>query len=242
MEPAIFDYVIIATICFFASFVQGTSGFGSALIAMPLLIMVLPARTATPLCVLMGSIITVDLTIRLRRYVAWGTVLLLSAGCMPGIAAGVYLLGNSDNIIMRRLLGLVLASYSVYALFIRLPRITLHPGWGVAAGFTAGALGASLSTGGPPAIVYCTLKGWGRDRFKATLSAFFLVTSLFTITAHWSAGFTTPAVLNLFAVSLLPVLAGTWFGTAVYNRISDRGYVKILLVLLLAAGLLLVIS
>ena len=234
--------MIVASICFFASFVQGTSGFGSALVAMPLLIMVLPAKMATPLCVLMGVIITVDLTVRLRQHVDRTGVLLLTVGCLPGIAAGIYLLGNSDDVIMRRLLGGVLAAYACWALFVRLPRLTLHRAWGVAAGFAAGTLGAALSTGGPPAIIYCTLLGWERDRLKATLSAFFLITSVFTVTAHWAAGFTTPAVMKLFGASALPVLAGTWLGTAMYNRMSERGYIKVLLSLLLAAGLLLVIS
>lgn len=242
MEPGIIEYANVAAICFLGSFVQGTSGFGSALIAMPLLIMLLPARMATPLCVLMGLIITIDLTVRMRRHVDWHNVLVLTTGCLPGIAAGIYLLGVCDDILMRRLLGAVLACYAGYALFIRLPQIRLGGVWGVTAGFAAGTLGAALSTGGPPAIIYCTLMGWRRNRLKATLSAFFLVTSLVTVAAHWAAGFTTHAVLKLFGVSIAPVLAGTWLGTALYNRISEHGYIKILLCLLLGAGLLLVFS
>ena len=149
MEPVFSVYIIVAAICFFASFVQGTSGFGSALVAMPLLIMVLPAAMATPLCVLMGVIITVDLTIRLRRHVDTAGVMLLTAGCLPGIATGIYLLGNADDVIMRRLLGSVLAVYAAWSLCIRIPRVKIHRAWGIAAGFMAGTLGAALSTGGP---------------------------------------------------------------------------------------------
>ena len=242
MEPDFSVYITTAAVCFFASFVQGTSGFGSALVAMPLLILLMPAVMATPLCVLMGTIITVDLTIRLRRHVDRAGVMLLTAGCLPGIATGIYLLGNANDLIMRRMLGSVLAGYAAWSLFVRVPGVKLGRLWGIAAGFTAGTLGAALSTGGPPAIIYCTLLKWDRHRLKATLSAFFLVTSLFTVTAHWLAGFTTPAVLKLFGASALPILAGTWLGTAVYNRMSEHGYIRILLCLLLAAGLLLVIS
>ena len=242
MEPELNHYMLTAGVCLFASFVQGTSGFGSALVAMPLLITFLPARTATPLCILMGLIITTDLTIRLRKHVDWRQTGLLTLGCIPGIAAGIYLLGSCNDVMMRKLLGGVLAAYSTYALFIRLPQVNIASPWGIIAGFAAGTLGASLSTGGPPAIIYCTLQGWDRHRMKATLSAFFLITSLVTIPAHIAAGFTTASVLKLFAASALPVLAGTWLGSALYNRISQASYIKILLVLLLAAGLLLVFS
>ncbi len=242
MGIGVFEYIFVALVCFFASFVQGTSGFGSALVAMPLLLMVLPARTATPLCVLMGVIITVDLTRRLYRHVDRVGVLLLSAGCLPGIAVGIYLLGNWNDALMRRLLGVVLACYAAWALFVRVPKVTIGRVWGLVAGLATGILGAALSTGGPPAIIYCTLQTWDRDRMKATLSAFFFFTGSVTVMAHWMAGFTTATVLKLFVVSIVPVLLGTWLGTVVYNRMSEHGYVRVLLSLLLIAGLLLVIS
>ncbi len=241
-SQTIHDCILPALICMFAAFVQGTSGFGSALVAMPLLVMIMPAKVATPLCVLMGTIITTDLTIRLRHHVDIKTVGIFTAGCIPGIAAGVYLLGNFDDELMRRLLGIVLASYASWALFIKLPVLNLSKAWGGFAGFAAGMLGASLSTGGPPVIVYCSLLGWSRDRMKATLSAFFLVASIIIVTAHFFGGFITGEVLEIFAVSALPVLVGTWAGTALYNRMSHHTYIRLLLTLLLMAGLLLVIS
>ncbi len=242
MEPTLYQYVLSALICLLASFVQGVSGFGSALVAMPLLMLIMPARMATPICVLMGVIITTDLTIRLRKHVDVKNMLVLSAGAVPGIFAGIYLLGHFDDQLLRRLLGVVLATYASWALFVKAPVLRLGRAWGAAAGFAAGALGAALSTGGPPVIIYCSLLGWNRDRLKATLSAFFLAASLVIVCAHVAAGFTTVTVLKLAGVNALPVLAGTWAGTALYNRMSEKGYIRLLLSLLLAAGLLLVIS
>ena len=64
-------YFLIALIFLAAGFVQGISGFGSALVAMPLLALVVDVKTAVPLCVLNGLLITLFLTLRLKAHINW---------------------------------------------------------------------------------------------------------------------------------------------------------------------------
>jgi hypothetical protein len=61
-------YLAIAAISFLAGLVQGLTGFGSALVAMPLFLLFLDARTAVPLSILNGLIITVYLCLQLKRH------------------------------------------------------------------------------------------------------------------------------------------------------------------------------
>jgi uncharacterized membrane protein YfcA len=61
-------YIPVALISFAAGLVQGLSGFGSALVAMPLLLLFMPARVAAPFCILMGLVITLQLGIGLKKH------------------------------------------------------------------------------------------------------------------------------------------------------------------------------
>ena len=60
--------MIVGLIVFVAAMVQGLLGFGGALIAMPLLVMIIGIQTATPAYALLGALSTLLNTIRLRHH------------------------------------------------------------------------------------------------------------------------------------------------------------------------------
>jgi len=230
--------VFIALIFLAAGFTQGVTGFGSALVAMPLLLFFLAARTATPLCVLNGLVITGYLCLRLKTHMDWRKILPLCLGCLPGIYVGVVFLKRVDDQLFRLLLGGMLIAYSVYSLLARPRSRPIHPAWAYAAGFGTGAIGAAFSAGGPPTVVYASLTGWSKEATKATFSAFFFITGLCIATAHAVTGLTTPVVLHHLAVSAGFVLAGVWLGTVCSARISRVIYLRMVLMLLVGMGFL----
>ncbi len=236
------SFILVGLIAFVAGFVQGLSGFGSALVAMPLLLQFLPAREATPFCILMGLVITTMLSIGLRRHLNWKKIAPIFLGCLPGIVLGTYFLKTVDNLLVKRLLGLILIVYSLFNLFGKVRPRKINPMWGVVAGFLTGTIGAAFSAGGPPTIIYTSLTDWDKDEIKATLSGFFLLTGLLIAVAHAVAGITTKRVLLLFAAGLIPVILGTRLGSKVYEKMSHKSYLKLIFCLLLTMGVLLEIN
>ncbi|WP_456384925.1 TSUP family transporter, partial [Desulfolithobacter sp.] len=63
--------LLAGTVFLAAGFVQGLTGFGSALVAIPLLSLLMDVKTAVPLCTLNGMIITMYLGWRLRNHLHW---------------------------------------------------------------------------------------------------------------------------------------------------------------------------
>ena len=233
------ELALVGLIALLAGFVQGLSGFGSALVAMPLLLQFLPARLATPFCILMGIVITSMLSLGLRSHLDWKKIGPIFVGCIPGIAVGTYFLKTLDNEMIKRLLGLILIGYSLFKLFFDVRPRRLSRAWGVIAGFMTGAIGAAFSAGGPPTIIYTSLNDWNKDEIKATLSGFFLLTGVLIAAAHAVAGITNRKVLLLFAVGAVPVVAGTRIGSRLYNNLSHKNYLRIIFLLLLMMGILL---
>ncbi len=233
------ELALVAIIAFIAGLVQGLSGFGSALVAMPLLLQFLPARQATPFCILMGLVITAMLSLGLRHHLDWKKIGPIFAGCIPGIGLGTYFLKTLDNEAIKRSLGIVLIAYSLYNLLFHLRQRRLSPVWGVVAGFLTGAIGAAFSAGGPPTIIYASINQWDKDEIKATLSGFFLLTGILIAFAHAAAGITTKKVLVMFCVGLVPVIFGTYLGSRVYKTLSHKSYLRLIYSLLFVMGLLL---
>ncbi|VAW39720.1 hypothetical protein MNBD_DELTA03-119 [hydrothermal vent metagenome] len=225
-----------------AGFTQGVSGFGSALIAMPLLTTFLTVRTAVPLCVLNSIVITICLSLQLRRHIDWRRIFPLLAGCLPGIVFGLLVLKHVPNIILRISLGLLVIFYAAYNLFgsarrkIKTEKTELSRRWAYAAGFCTGGISASLGAGGPPTIIYVTMTRWTDDEIKAALSIFFLITSIFTALGQAAGGLTTPLIMHDFIRSAPFTLLGVWAGVQLYNRINRQIYIKIMFWLLLIMG------
>ena len=233
--------VLIATIVFLAAFVQTLSGFGFALIVMPLITIVIGLRTAAPLVALAGlTLYTINL-IRYRQAVNVKEVLRLGAASALGIPVGIWALTNVNESIIKPLLGLILIAYAVYAL-VRpaVPRLHSHH-WVYPAGFVAGCLGGAYNTPGPPVIVYGSLRQWPKDEFRAILQSLFLLNAVLIVTSHYVAHHLTATVLTFYLHATPALLLGILAGSHVDSRLNKDRFRTIVTFMILILGLSLVL-
>ncbi len=235
-------YFLVALIFLLAGFTQGVSGFGSALVAMPLLVMFMDVKMAVPLCMLNGLIITLFLSLQLKNHIDWKKIMPLFLGCLPGIYVGVTFLKEVNSDVIKILLGVILIAYALYGLVLRPKSRKISPTWSYPAGFATGAIGSAFSTGGPPAIIYTTLTGWSKNDIKATLSGFFFSTGLIIAVAHAINGLTTIVVLRYFAASISFVFLGVYVGSIYYGRLKKETYVRVILGILILMGIMMIVS
>ncbi|MFH1673303.1 MAG: sulfite exporter TauE/SafE family protein [Pseudomonadota bacterium] len=235
-------YFLVGLIFLLAGFTQGVSGFGSALVAMPLLVMFMDVKLAVPLCMLNGLIITLFLSLQLKNHIDWKKIMPLFLGCLPGIYVGVTFLKKANSNVIEFLLGVILIAYALYGLALRPQPRTINPTWSYLAGFATGIIGSAFSTGGPPTIIYTTLTGWSKDDIKATLSGFFFSTGLIIAAAHAINGLTTVVVLRYFAVSIAFVFLGVYAGSFYYGRLKKEVYVRVILGMLILMGIMMIVS
>ncbi len=236
------QYLFTILIFLLGSFTQGLTGFGFALVSIPLLVLFMDIHTAVPLCMLSGLVITAFLSLQLKDHLDWRKILPLLCGCLPGIVAGTIFLKKINEPLFKILLGIMLIAYALYRLFLIPKPRTINKAWGWAAGFATGAISAAFSAGGPPTIIYTTLTGWNKNEIKSTLSIFFFLGGVATAIAHATSGLTTVAVLKLSAISLPAVLLGVWSGSLLYRRFKTEGYIRLVLIGLIAMGLMMLYS
>lgn len=235
------EIIPICCILFAAGWVQGVSGFGSALIAIPLLTLIIDIKTAVPLCSLSSTVVATYMTLQLRHVFDLKKIWPLWMGSVPGIVVGVTLLKTVPSNIIQTLMGIFLIGYGLYNLFFTIPLKRLHRRWGYLAGFLSGAIGAALGAGVPPAIIYTTLNNWSKDEIKATLSGFFCFASYIVVAAHLITGVTTLAVGKTFLVSGPFVLLGTALGTYCYRFFKKALYLKVVFGCLVVMGAMMIL-
>ncbi len=234
--------LLISAIFLIAGFVQGMTGFGSALVAIPLLSLIIDIKSAVPLCILNSIVITTYLSLKMRSHLNIGKILPLCIAAIPGIIAGSTLLKQVSSSLIRINLGILLVAYSLYSLYSRPAPRKLHKIWSYVAGFMSGAIGAAFSAGGPPTIIYATLSDWKKDTIKATLSGFFLFNSYLIAIVHAVNGLTTIDVFTQFMISAPFVLLGTVLGNISYGMIPRERYLQIIFAFLVLMGIIMIIT
>ncbi len=99
-----------------ATFVQSVSGFGSALVAMAFLPALIGIRAASPLFALCAFLLEIVLLICFRQELSLREIWKAILASILGVPFGVVLLKVVSARIALGALGVVLISYSIYAL------------------------------------------------------------------------------------------------------------------------------
>lgn len=224
---------------FAATLVHSTLGFGTALVAMPLLAMTVGVRTATPL---VGLVVLTNVAVLLARtwrsvdvQVAW-RLLLASA---IGVPIGVLTVRFAPEHVVKAILGGLLIAFGLYSFTRRpLPGIK-RQAWLYVFGFASGVLGGAYNTNAPPVVIYGTLHGWTIERFQATLQGYFLPAAVLICAGHGFGGLWTRPVFGLYFAALPFVVLAIFLGRRLGGRIPAEMFRHLLYGALMALGLLL---
>jgi len=230
--------VEILAVLFLATLIRSALGFGEALVAVPLLALVLPVQVAAPLAVLVS--ITVALLVVIQD---WRNLLVRSAGWLVlstlfGIPLGLLALKTVSEAVTKAVLGAFIIAFALYSLTGRKPELhndRLAPLFG----FTAGILGGAYGMNGPPLVVYGVLRRWQPAQFRATLQGYFLIASIVGMAGYAFTGLWTRAVSNYFLLALPPALVAIFLGRAIHRRLSGPRFLIAVNIALAVIGVLL---
>ena len=217
----------VAGIIFVAAFVRSALGFGDAVVAMPLLAMVIGLKTATPLVAFMGP--TISLLILARSWRSGdmkSAVRLIAASCL-GIPLGVYGLARLPEGALKIALGALILLYGLFGLARPSVQIKNEKPWlPWLVGWTAGVLGGAYNINGPPVVAYGMLRGWPPERFRTTLQGYFLPTGLMILAGHGIAGMWTGEVFRFYLYSLPAIGLGIVLGGLVNRKLPHDLFAK----------------
>jgi uncharacterized protein len=232
-------WIGLATLAAFI--VRGLSGFGSAMIGIGALTLVLPPAQVIPAFFGLELLTTVNLLPSVWRQIDWRSLRWVIAGCAVTTPVGLTVLAHLDPNPMRLIVSACLATIALLMLsglaqrFT--PRSTPGPVGALAVGGASGVLNGAAGIPGPPAIVfYFATTGMAVSR--ATLVAFFLFTDAYGLAWAGGAGLLAGVGWKLIAVALPFSLVGIWIGQRLYVRLDEARLRRLIWALLAILGAL----
>jgi uncharacterized membrane protein YfcA len=203
---------------------RGFSGFGAALIFVPLASVALGPHQAAPLMLALEVFAIAALTPAAWKLADRAEVGWLALGALAGTPLGALILVSFDAVTLRwgvaavilALLGLVVSGCRVRGQ----PARPLTVGVGVA----GGVLGGVAMVSGPPVIAYLLGRGTEARRVRASFALYLAAGGLFAGIAYAAAGLLTPALLGPLAVALPAYFGGIWGGARMFGLASERAF------------------
>jgi hypothetical protein len=213
--------IAICAIALISGTARGFSGFGSALIFMPLASSIAAPRLVAALLLVIDFIGSSPLIPNAWRQADRKATAVMVAGALVGVPIGTYLLSRLDPVTTRWII-----SGFVGALLLLLlsgwryrgkEYTTLSIGIGGLAGFCSGL----AQTGGPPIVGYWLGRPIPPVVARANIVLFFAASDFFSLVSYAAAGLITADAI-WFSLLVGPIYGiGVWFGARLFGRASE---------------------
>jgi uncharacterized protein len=227
-----------------AAFAQSVSGFGSALVAVPLLSVLAGPRTAVVTITALSIAMTALGTFRERRHVEWRVAGTLAATGLVGMPVGLLLLTALDA----RTLTLVIAALVLVFAVLLARGWSADPGpWARrSSGVLSGAMLTSTGMNGPPLVITLQAMKLRPSSFRATLQAVFCSQDVAAVAGFAAVGQLSPTALVAVVAGLPGLPLGWLLGDRVFTGFDAEVFRRVVLGMLvlsaLAAGLSVVVG
>ena len=234
--------VAIMATAFVASLVSSVAGFAFSALAGGILFH-LQADAVRIVAILITCSIANQLamTWAIRRDVDWVGLSNYLAGGAAGLWIGIWILIHASRFLYTHLLGCFLLAYGITMLRRRAIVVCRPPLIAdVCAGFLGGVTGGAAAFPGAFLSIWCGMKGWDKARQRAVIQPYILImqiAGLFatSLTQRSQGG---RAAGNPHDLIFIPAsLLGTSIGLALYGRLTDVQFSRVVNLLLIVSGL-----
>ena len=230
--------VFLSLIIFTATRVRGFTGFGLALVAVPLIQFIMPVSDTAVFIAIINAIFSVIYFRRSRESVRGQPLGRMAVWTGIGVAAGTLILKFLNPAYIQLVWGMliifiVIALARGFSFGIRSDKSAMTLS-GLFGGVLAGATGI---TGPPVAIILSSMKT-PREKFNAVISLFILFAVSYALIFYLVAGLVKTDTFLLALCSVPALIAGLYTGDRLVARISQTTFTRVVYIVLVMMGLI----
>jgi len=227
--------VLILLIVFATSVVQSLVGFGFALLAVPLMIIVIDLQSAVIVSSIVGSLSNLLQCWQLRRDIDRVLAKRFLLATVLGAPIGLVLFIYANQSALKIVLGVsILFGVAVLSRGMELQHVSSWLDWLM--GAISGVLLMATSTNGPPLVFVLQARKVAPTTFRATLNLVFLVSGSFGLVMFGFAGEIVVDDVKLAAAAFPAMVIGISIGTVLRKFAPQEIFKKLVLVLLTVGG------
>jgi uncharacterized membrane protein YfcA len=231
------EIAALASFAFLGALVFGVTGFGSALVAIPLALHFVPLPFALALYALSDVVSSWSVGLENPKNAVRAEWTRLVPMILVGTVLGVTLLVNLPRAAGTLLLGLFVLAFALYSLSKHASSKVISSGWAWVAGLAGGITSTVFGAGGPPYVVYLSQRGLSKEALRATLGLTVMTSISLRVVAFLLTGLLLDSQVWLAAAFVCPAtLTGIFIARRIFLRISREALLRLIALLLVASG------
>lgn len=226
MELFYFILVILVS-----SVLQAITGFGGALIAAPLLLLMVDKTISVVSLAFVSIAINIVLLVTIKKQIDKKTFLDLFIPSLVGLPIGILVLNNLNKPYLQMLVG-GLSVIFAFLLFSKKFSVENSKFKRVFAGLFSGILRTSVGLNSPPVVLLLASDNTDKDEMRKTLAFLFLMMSIVSVFMFFFTGHLTEEVWRYSLLSIPIAFMGGWIGSLIAKKISQKNFILSVFILI----------
>jgi uncharacterized protein len=232
------EYLIVIMAMLLGGIIQGSCGFGAALICMSIISLTIDYKIALPVMYLASIALNGRIIIKAHRHVIWKIILIPLIASLAGRLMGLYLFNSLNSAGLKLILGFIIIAVALFQLLFKKGIIIKpKPIIGAFVGVISGVFGGIASVGGPPLVVYYVNMNLSKEEYMANLQILFFFGTLFSISLLAVSGGYNLDIIPLGITAIIAILAGAQIGLKIFDRINRERVTRMVNLVLIIMGL-----
>jgi len=235
-------WVYVFAVILLASLLKGITGFGFALLSMPLLLFVYPVKFLIPVLTIFNLFTSILIVLSKKQKKEGIKAVVLPLWGVVGIIPGILFLHSQSDHSLKIFAGIMLSLLAFAFLFGY--RFKIRSPWRATmiAGLISGFLNGSISVGGPPLAFFLTSIKEDNEGFRMKFAWFSIATASSALIGYASAGLVSHETLRLSMIMLPVLITGTFVGKKVSKYIPIETFRKICILISLISGIMVLVD
>lgn len=250
LETLLFGLVVLIT-----HFIEGITGFGCTVLALPFCSSLAGIKVAVPILVIIAWLLALYIIIIDFSKIIWREYIKIIAFVILGLPIGMWLFGRLPEAILKKLLGafmIIVAIRGLYAVFMSKQAKGCGEAmadYGKKAGiaryksvllnfvlFLGGVIHGAFGSGGPFIVIYAAKALPDKSNFRATISMLWLTLNSIIIIRDIRGGVMSEPVFKIVLWTLPFLAIGMVLGNYAHKKIRGNSFVKLVNGVLLLSG------
>jgi uncharacterized membrane protein YfcA len=245
--------ILFFIVVFISNVIQSITGFAGTVLAMPFSIMLVGYSTAKPILNVLGIVVSAGVIGLNHKSLNKKEFLKIMGFMLAGMLGG-YLITRTFHLnagLLYKLLGAIVLFFVVLGVFnsysekYKKKKEEAHSKtnfWGYLILAVAGIVHGMFICGGPLLVVYASRKLKGRDEFRVTVSAVWVVLNSILLISDIRDGFFNPKLFVLLGICIGLLFVALWVGNIIFRHINKKWFMIITYVLMAISGVSLLIK
>lgn len=229
------DITLLCLTALIAGTARGFSGFGAALIFVPIAARLIGPQQASPVLLIVDAVVALPIIVKSWPLAKRSEVGLMALGGFVGVPVGTWILKTGDRMSLRWLISGLTAGMLLLLLSGWRYHGQPHKALTIGVGSMSGLFSGIAQIGGPPVVAYWLGGNTKAAVMRASTFLYFAVGSATTIVSYGVGGLLTGEVFKI-SMFVLPTFAiGLWIGNQMFGLAGEDTFRKACLALIACA-------